>query len=149
MLESWRKTSASEPGCSGEARSLPQSPCCRSPLVRCHTTIFSIASALLLRPRPGRRLGPAGRRRRTQRGRGFDTTSYPNYAICAAGSPRSRASTPSGSSQAMSLSENGQAERVYGTVATANFFEVSGPGRIEAVSFATTTTRARTRSCDQ
>ncbi len=45
-----------------------------------NTTIFSVASALLLRPRPGlsdpARLVHIGR---TQGGSGFDTVSYPNY----------------------------------------------------------------------
>lgn len=45
-----------------------------------NTTIFSVASALLFRPLPGladpARLVDIGR---TQGGRGFDTTSYPNY----------------------------------------------------------------------
>jgi putative ABC transport system permease protein len=45
-----------------------------------NTTIFSIASALLLRPLPGLaesdRLVDVGR---TQDGQGFDTVSYPNY----------------------------------------------------------------------
>src|ERR1044071_7522684 len=45
-----------------------------------NTTIFSMASALLLRPLPGlsdpSRLIDIGR---TQNGRGFDTASYPNF----------------------------------------------------------------------
>src|SRR5262249_33657331 len=45
-----------------------------------NATIFSIASALILRPLPGltdpSRLVDIGR---TQDGEGFDTTSYPNY----------------------------------------------------------------------
>ena len=45
-----------------------------------NTTIFSIASTLLLRPLPGlsdpSRLVDVGR---TQDGRGFDNSSYPNY----------------------------------------------------------------------
>src|SRR4051812_17779455 len=45
-----------------------------------NTTIFSVASALLLRPLPGlaapERLVDVGR---TQEGTGFDTVSYPNY----------------------------------------------------------------------
>lgn len=45
-----------------------------------NTTIFSVGSAVLLRPLPG--LGDPGRLvdiGRTQDGRGFDTTSYPNF----------------------------------------------------------------------
>src|SRR6185503_21214942 len=45
-----------------------------------NTTIFSVASAMLLRPLPGladpSRLVDIGR---TQEGRGFDTVSYPNF----------------------------------------------------------------------
>lgn len=93
-----------------------------------NTTIFSVASALLLRPLPGlsnpERLVDIGR---TQEGGGFDTSSYPNYRDL-----RSRATTLEGiyamrlDPQPMSLSENAQAERIYGTVVSGNYFEVLG-----------------------
>ncbi len=93
-----------------------------------NTTIFSVASALLLRPMPGlsdvTRLVDVGR---TQNGQGFDNSSYLNYRDL-----RTRMTTLEGvyaarlEPQAMSLSEGGQAERVYGTIVSANFFEILG-----------------------
>lgn len=83
-----------------------------------NATIFSIASALLLRPLPGLaepdRLVDVGR---TQDGRGFDNLSYPNYRDL-----RDRAKTLSGlfayrvEPQPMSLGTSGEAERIYGTM---------------------------------
>src|SRR4051812_24126 len=77
-----------------------------------NATIFSIASALLVRPLPGltqaHRLADIGR---TQDGRGFDTVSYPNFADL-----RDRAGTLAGvyaydiEPQPMSLGTNGEAE---------------------------------------
>ena len=92
------------------------------------TTIFSVASALLLRPLPGleqpSQLVDVGR---TQNGKGFDTVSYPNYRDL-----RERTRSLSGlyayaiEPQAMSLGGRGEAERIYGTVVTANYFQVLG-----------------------
>lgn len=93
-----------------------------------NTTIFSIASALLLRPLPG--LAEPGRLvdiGRTQGGSGFDSTSYPNYLDL-----RSRTTTLEGvfahriEPEPMSLTGNGEAERVYGSVVSANYFSVLG-----------------------
>jgi predicted permease len=91
-------------------------------------TIFSIANALLLRPLPGlerpEQLVDVGR---TQNGTGFDTVSYPNYRDL-----RERTRSIAGlyactiEPQAMSLGGRGNAERVYGTVVTANYFQVLG-----------------------
>ena len=93
-----------------------------------NTAIFSVASALLLRPLPGLRapdrLVDIGR---SQDGQGFDNSSYPNYRDL-----RERMTTVEGvyamrlEPQPMSLSENGQAERIYGTIVTANYFEILG-----------------------
>jgi predicted permease len=93
-----------------------------------NTTIFSIASALLLRPLPGLtesdRLVDVGR---TQDGHGFDTVSYPNYLDL-----RERAKTLTGlyayrvEPQPMSLATRGDAERIYGNIVTANYFTVLG-----------------------
>jgi putative ABC transport system permease protein len=94
-----------------------------------NTTIFSVANALLLRPLPGLtqadRLVDIGR---TQNGRGFDTTGYPNYRDV-----RERTTTLSGvyairlEPQVMSLSTGtGSADRVYGTMVSGNYFSVLG-----------------------
>ena len=93
-----------------------------------NTTIFSVASALLVRPLPGLaesdRLVDVGR---TQDGRGFDTVSYPNYRDL-----RERTKTLTGlyayrvEPQPMSLATQGDAELIYGNVVTANYFEVLG-----------------------
>ena len=93
-----------------------------------NTTIFSVASALLVRPLPGLaesdRLVDVGR---TQDARGFDTVSYPNYRDL-----RERTKTLTGlyayrvEPQPMSLATQGDAELIYGNVVTANYFEVLG-----------------------
>jgi predicted permease len=93
-----------------------------------NTTIFSVASALLLRPLPGltdpSRIVDIGR---TQNGRGFDTSSYPNYQDF-----RERVTTLDSvyagriDPVPMSLAENGQAERVYGMIVSGNYFDVLG-----------------------
>ena len=93
-----------------------------------NTTIFSIASALLLRPLPGLaetdRLVDVGR---TQDGRGFDTVSYPNYRDLL-----ERTKTLTGlyayrvEPQPLSLGTRGDAERIYGNIVTANYFTVLG-----------------------
>jgi MacB-like periplasmic core domain len=92
------------------------------------TTIFSIVNALLVRPLPGieapRRLIDLGR---TQDSRGFDTVSYPYYQDV-----RTRTTTLSGvyaygvEPQPMSLGGAGEAERLYGSLTTANYFTVLG-----------------------
>jgi predicted permease len=93
-----------------------------------NTTIFSIASALLLRPLPG--LDAPGRLvdiGRTQDGKDFDTSSYPNYLDV-----RARATTLSGiyairlEPQPMGLGGSDGAERIYGSVVTGNYFSVLG-----------------------
>jgi predicted permease len=92
------------------------------------TTVFSLADALLFRPRPGiadaARLVDVGR---TQHGGGFDTLSYPNYADLrelrqvfdgvAAYRPEPAP---------LSLHARGSVDRVYGVAATANYFAVLG-----------------------
>jgi predicted permease len=93
-----------------------------------NTTIFSVASALLLRPLPG--LADAGRLvdvGRTRDGRGFDTVSYPTYQDV-----RERATSLSGlyairlEPQPMSLAGTGGAESVHGTAVSGNYFDVLG-----------------------
>lgn len=93
-----------------------------------NVAIFSVASALLIRPLPGiaepSRLVDVGR---TTKGQGFDTTSYPNYKDI-----RARTTTLSGvyawrvEPEPMSLADQGGAERIYGTRVTGNYFQVIG-----------------------
>ena len=98
-----------------------------------NATIFSAASAMLLRPMPGLaspdRLVDVGR---VTRGSGFDTVSYPNYVDL-----RDRTTSFTGlyayelEPTPMSLGAaeggaDGGAERVYGVVVTANYFSVLG-----------------------
>ena len=94
-----------------------------------NTTIFSIASALLLRPLPGlsdpSRLVDIGR---TQDGNGFDNSSYPNFRDY-----RERQKTLTdvyafrGDPQPMSLVTTGNdAVRIYGSVVSANYFTILG-----------------------
>ena len=92
------------------------------------TTIFSIGSSLLLRPLPGlaepERLIDVGR---TQGGAGFNNSSYPNYRDL-----RERTTLLDGlyayqiEPQPMSLGGALDAERIYGTIVTGNYFEVLG-----------------------
>ena len=96
--------------------------------VGANSTIFSIASAMLLRPMPGLsapdRLLDIGRSRRAGE---FDTVSYPNYKDI-----RDRATTIQDvyayqiEPHPMSLGGNGEAERVYGAVVSANYFALLG-----------------------
>ena len=93
-----------------------------------NTTIFSIATAVLFRPLPGlrdpSRLVDVGR---TQEGRGFDTVSYPNFRDL-----RARTKTLADvyayrvDPAPMSLAVSGDAERIYGSSVTANYFSVLG-----------------------
>lgn len=93
-----------------------------------NSTIFSVASAMLLRPMPGvsapDRLIDIGRSRRSDE---FDTVSYPNYSDI-----RDRSTTIDGvyayqiEPHPMSLGGNGDAERVYGAVVSANYFSTLG-----------------------
>jgi predicted permease len=93
-----------------------------------NTTIFSIASGLLLRPLPGvaepGRLVDIGR---TQNGRDFDNSSYPNYRDV-----RARVTTLSDvyavrfEAQPMGLGGQDGAERIYGATVSANYFSVLG-----------------------
>ena len=92
-----------------------------------NTTIFSVANALLLRPLPGlaapNRLVDLGR---TKRGEGFDTVSHPFYR-----SVRERTTLVNVYSyrlepMPMSLGGRDAAERVFGTIVSANYFTVLG-----------------------
>jgi putative ABC transport system permease protein len=93
-----------------------------------NTAIFSLGNALLLRPIAGvqeqKRLVDVGR---TQSGQGFDTVSYPNYVDL-----RDRTKTMEGiyaydlEAAPMSLGTAADAERVYGTVVSGNYFEMLG-----------------------
>ena len=93
-----------------------------------NTTIFSFANGLLLQPihgvADGRRVVDIGR---TDNGHGFDTTSYPNFMDL-----RERTRTLQDvyayevEPQAMSLGGEQDAERVYGTVVSGNFFHALG-----------------------
>lgn len=93
-----------------------------------NTTIFSVASALLLRPLPGladpARLVDVGR---TQQGRSFDSVSYPNYRDL-----RERTTSLSDlyayrmEPQPISLGDGQEAERIYGTPVSGNYFRALG-----------------------
>lgn len=93
-----------------------------------NATIFSVGSALLLRPMPAvtqpDRLVDIGRHRGND---DFDTVSYPNYKDL-----RDRATSFTGiyayliEPTPMSLAGAGDAQRIYGTLVTGNFFDVLG-----------------------
>jgi predicted permease len=92
------------------------------------TTVFSLADALLFRPRPG--IVDAGSLvdvGRTQHGGGFDTVSYPNYADY-----RDHNTAFSGVAAygvepfPLSLDAAGAVDRVYGMVVSDNYFAVLG-----------------------
>lgn len=93
-----------------------------------NTTIFTVASAMLLRPLPGvvdpARLVDIGR---TQNGRDFDNSSYPNYLDI-----RARVTTLTDvyairlEAQPMGLGGQDGAERIYGATVSANYFSVLG-----------------------
>src|SRR5262249_5262701 len=91
-----------------------------------NTTIFSALDALLLRPLPGvaeqKRLAQIGR---TNRGRGFESVSYPDYLDY-----RNQNSTFAGiaaeSEQQFHLGTDKAAERIKGALVTGNYFDVLG-----------------------
>jgi predicted permease len=93
-----------------------------------NTTIFSVASAMLLRSLPGlaepARLVDIGR---TQNGDGFDTVSYPNYRDV-----RDRVTTVADvyayriEPQPLSLGGEHEAERIYGSIVSGNYFHALG-----------------------
>jgi len=93
-----------------------------------NTTIFSIASTLLLRPLPGltdqSRLVDVGR---TQDERGFDNSSYPNFRDYR---ERQKSLTDVYACrlepQPMSLATSSDAQRIYGQIVTANYFTILG-----------------------
>jgi len=103
-----------------------------------NTTIFSIASALLLRPLPGlsgpSRLVDIGR---TQNGRGpIDTSSYPNYRDV-----RERDTLLSDvyayrvEPQPISLGDATDAERIYGAIVSGNYFRALGTSPVRGRLF--------------
>lgn len=96
--------------------------------VGANATIFSVGSAMLVRPMPAladsSRLVDIGR---VSRDAEFDTVSYPNYADI-----RDRVTTLSGvfahmiEPSPMSLGGRGEAQRVYGSLVSGNYFHVLG-----------------------
>ena len=92
-----------------------------------NTTIFSVASALLFRPLPGLdrpdRLVDLGR---TTRGDGFDTFSHPYYRSVREQSTLVNVYAYRLEPMPMSLGGRDAADRVYGTVVSANYFNVLG-----------------------
>ena len=93
-----------------------------------NTTIFSIASTLLLRPLPGlsepSQLVDIGR---TQNGQGFDNSSYPNYRDYR---ERQKSLTDVYAirvdPQPLSLATTTDAQRIYGQIVSANYFTILG-----------------------
>jgi putative ABC transport system permease protein len=93
-----------------------------------NTTIFSIVNSLLIRPLPGlaepSRLVDLGR---TMRGQGFDTVSHPYFRAVR---ERNRTLVDVYAHRleptAISLGGRQEAERVYGTVVSGNYFTVLG-----------------------
>jgi predicted permease len=93
-----------------------------------NTTIFSVVNALLLRPRPG--LVEAGLVDvgRTQEGSGFDNMSYPNYVDYREASRDVLVDLAAFrlEPEPVSLTRDGEALRIYGTMVSGNYFEVLG-----------------------
>src|SRR4051794_22226649 len=97
-----------------------------------NTTIFSIASAVLLRPLPGlvdpARLVDIGR---TQDGQGFDTSSYPNFTDV-----RERLTSVEHlyayrvEPQPVSLGGEHEAERIYASIVSGGFFPALGTAAV-------------------
>ena len=95
-----------------------------------NATIFSVAAAVLLRPLPGltdpARLVDVGR---TTDGDGFDTATYPNYKDL-----RERTTTLAElyalrvEPLPVSLSDGGDAERIYGVPVCGNYVRALGAG---------------------
>lgn len=93
-----------------------------------NATIFSVASALLLRPMPG--IADPGQVVDIGRTRGddsFDTVSFPNYQDI-----RDRSTSFAGAyahqiePTPLSLGGRGEAERIYGALVSANYFDLLG-----------------------
>ena len=92
-----------------------------------NTTIFSVASALLLRPLPGladsARLVDIGR---TQNGQGFDSVTYPNYRDIRERATLSEVYAVRLDPVPISLGDTREAERIYGQPVSGNFFTTLG-----------------------
>ncbi|HEY3547186.1 MAG TPA: ABC transporter permease [Propionicimonas sp.] len=91
------------------------------------TAVFSLADALLFRPRAGiadaERMVDVGR---TQHGGGFDTISYPNYLDYRRASAFSGVAAYRVEPLPLSLDARGAVDRVFGMLVTANYFSVLG-----------------------
>ncbi|HEV8239938.1 MAG TPA: ABC transporter permease [Thermoanaerobaculia bacterium] len=111
-----------------------------------NAAVFSLADALLLRPRPGvaqpERLVDVGR---TDRASGFDTFSYPTFLDL-----RERNRVFSGMAaydlepSPLGLAVGGGAERVYAGVVTASYFDVLGTSLLIGRGFGPQEDRAAT-----
>ena len=93
-----------------------------------NTTIFAIANALLFRAPAGvvdaDRIVDIGR---SQNGEGFDNNSYPNYLdVRARNTVFTQVYAQRFAPEPMSLGAPGGAERVYGSIVSANYFAALG-----------------------